>query len=182
MNRKMEEPIVNRVANSPLITFDLEEYYHPGERILFDIKDFLFQEMILKEKEFREKVKEFDWTQFQDKNIALTCSVDAIIPTWAYMLITARLSPYAHMVIFGDLAGLERALFREVLGSLDPEKYKGKKVVVKGCGKYPIPESAYVEITRLLTPVVSSIMYGEACSTVPLYKSSGSYPGIRNKK
>jgi hypothetical protein len=169
---KAEESIINRVANSPLITFDLEDYYHPGERILFDIRDFLYQEMILKEKEFREKMKELDWEQFHGKNIAITCSVDAIIPTWAYMLITTRLSPYAHMIVFGDLADLEMALFQEILGSLNLEKYRDKKVVVKGCGKYPVPESAYVEITRLLTPVVSSIMYGEPCSTVPLYKKT----------
>jgi hypothetical protein len=169
---KAEESIINRVANSPLITFDLEDYYHPGERILFDIRDFLYQEMILKEKEFREKMKELDWEQFHGKNIAITCSVDAIIPTWAYMLITTRLSPYAHMIVFGDLADLEMALFQEILGSLNLEKYRDKKVVVKGCGKYPVPESAYVEITRLLTPVVSSIMFGEPCSTVPLYKKT----------
>lgn len=169
---KAEESIINRVANSPLITFDLEDYYLPGERVLFDIRDFLYQEMILKEKEFREKMKELDWEQFQGKNIAITCSADAIIPTWAYMLITTKLSPYAHMIVFGDLADLEMALFRKTLGSLDLEQYRDKKVVVKGCGKYPVPESAYVEITRLLTPVVSSIMYGEPCSTVPLYKKT----------
>jgi hypothetical protein len=169
---KTEEPIVNRVAGSRLVTFDLEEYYHPGERILFDIRDFLYQEMILKEKEFRAEIKNFDWDQFDGKNIALTCTVDAIIPTWAYMLITTKLSPYAHMIVFGDLADLEMALFQEALGSLDLEKYRDQKVVVKGCGKYPVPESAYVEITRLLTPVVSSIMYGEPCSTVPLFKRS----------
>jgi len=170
MNMKTDESIVNRVARSPLITFDLEEYYHTGERVLFDLKDFLFQEMILKEKDFREQVKEFNWAQFQDKNVAITCSVDAIIPTWAYMLITSRLSPHAHMIFFGDLTGLEKALYQEALGSVDPEKFRDKKVVIKGCGKHPVPESAYVEITRLLTPVVSSIMYGEPCSTVPLYK------------
>ena len=170
MNKKAEEPILNRVASSPLITFDLEEYYHSGERVLFDIRDFLFQEMILKEKEFRDQVKAFDWAQFHGKNVAITCTVDAIIPTWAYMLITTRLSPYAHMIVFGNHSDLERALFQEALGSLDIEEFRDKKVVIKGCGKYPVPESAYVEITRLLTPVVSSIMYGEPCSTVPLYK------------
>jgi hypothetical protein len=172
MNKKTEFPIINRVANSPLITFDLEEYYHKGERVLFDIKDFLFEGMILKEKEFRAKVKEFDWSQFDGKNVAITCSEDAIIPTWAYMLIATRLSPFAHMIVFGNLEDLDSALYKQALADLDIEKYRDKKVVVKGCGKYPVPESAYVEITRLLTPVVSSIMYGEPCSTVPLYKKS----------
>lgn len=169
---KADEPIVNRVANSSLITFDLEKYYHTGERILLDLKDFLYQEMILKEKDFRSQVNEIDWAQYQGKNVAITCTVDAIIPTWAYMLITTRLSPYAHMIVFGDLSALEGALSQEVLGALDLEEFRDKKVVIKGCGKYPVPESAYVEITRLLTPVVSSIMYGEPCSTVPLYKKS----------
>jgi hypothetical protein len=172
MNQKTESPIVNRVANSPLVTFDLENYFHPGDRILFDIKNFLYEEMILKEKEFRQKVKEFDWSQFEGKNVAITCTVEAIIPTWAYMLITTRLSAVAHMVVFGDLEDLELVLFHQALGEVKIEDYRDKKVVVKGCGNYPVPESAYVEITRLLTPVVSSIMYGEPCSTVPLYKKA----------
>jgi hypothetical protein len=167
---KEDMPIVNRVAGSPLITFDLEDYYHHGERVMFDIKEFLFEEMILREKDFRAKIKDFDWTQFEGKNIAITCSVDAIIPYWAYMLIMTKLSPFAHFVVQGDLHALELALIRKALASLDLEKYRDKKVVVKGCGKYPVPVSAYVEITRLLTPVVSSLMYGEPCSTVPLYK------------
>ena len=168
MNEKDE--IVNRVAKSPLITFDLEELYHPGERVLIDIKDLLFQGLILKEKDFREHVKNVDWSKYTDKNVAIWCSEDAIIPTWAYMLLATRLGPYAHMVVFGTLEDLEKTLYQKALSSVDPDKYADKKVVVKGCGKYNVPESAYVELTRLLTPVVSSIMYGEACSTVPLYK------------
>jgi len=172
MNKNTETAIINRVANSPLITFDLEEYYHQGDRILFDIKGFLYEEMILKEKEFRVKVKDFDWSRFEGKNVAITCSVDAIIPTWAYMLLTTRISPHANMVVFGDPTDLEAALFQQALSKIEIESFRDKKVVIKGCGNYPVPEFAYVEITRLLMPVVSSIMYGEPCSTVPLYKKS----------
>jgi hypothetical protein len=165
-----KDVIVNRVASSPLVTFDLEEYYHPGERVLVDIKDLLFQGLILKEKDFREHIKNFDWAQYQGQNVAIWCSVDAIIPTWAYMLLATRITPYANLVVFGNLEDLEKALYQKALFEVDVGKYINKKVVVKGCGKYNVPGSAYVEITRLLTPVVSSIMYGEACSTVPLYK------------
>ncbi len=162
--------IINRVANSPLITFNLEDYFHKGERIVFDIKDFLYEGMILKEKDFRSFVKDHDWSKYHDKNVALICTTDAIIPTWAYMLITTRLSSHAHMVVLGDLDDLEKSLYREALSGIDTEEFRGKKVVIKGCGNLPVPESAYVEVTRLLTPVVSSIMYGEPCSTVPLFK------------
>lgn len=162
--------IINRVAQSTLITFDLEEYYHKGERTAFDIKDWLFNEMVLKEKDFRSYVKEHDWSQYNNKNVALHCSVDAIVPTWAYMLIVTKISPFANAVVYGDLSTLEFSLFKEALDKVDLKKYGDAKVVIKGCGNLPVPPSAYVEITRLLTPVASSIMYGEPCSTVPLYK------------
>ncbi|MEM9671454.1 MAG: DUF2480 family protein [Bacteroidota bacterium] len=162
--------IVNRVANSPLITFDLEDYYPQGERVVYDIKDNLFQEMILREKDFRAFVKEHDWSQYQDQYVALTCSVDAIVPTWAYMLLATKLEPYAKRVVFGTLETLEAVLFRDVLSSINPADFQDAKVVVKGCGNYPVPDFAYVEITRMLRPYATSIMYGEPCSTVPLYK------------
>ena len=165
-----KDVIINRVANSPLLTFDLEELYHPGERILLDIANQLYEGMILREKDFRAWVKETDWSVYKGKNVAVWCSVDAIIPTWAYMLLTTRISPFAHAVVFGTLEDLEKAIYQDALNSVDIEKFMDKKVVIKGCGKYQVPKSAYVEITRLLTPVASSIMYGEACSTVPLYK------------
>jgi len=164
------ETIVNRVSQSSLITFDLEEYYHPGERILFDLKNYLYQGLILKEKDFRDNIATVNWEHYHGKNVAITCSVDAIIPRWAYMLIASKLSPFAHMYIFGELPMLDDALFINALKKVDPEMFREKKVIIKGCGKFPVPESAYVEITRLLAPVVSSLMYGEACSTVPVFK------------
>lgn len=167
-------PIINKVANSKLITFDLEEYYTPGDRILYDIKDNLFQGLILREKDFREFLMTFDWSAaYKDKFVAIHCSVEAIVPTWAYMLLSAKITPFAKKVIFGTLSDLEDLLFREQLSKLDPNDYKDTKVVIKGCSKVAVPESAYVEITRLLQPVVSSIMYGEPCSTVPIFKRSG---------
>ena len=162
--------IINRVANSPLITFDLEDYYPEGDRVVYDIKDNLFQEMILREKDFRTFVKEHDWSQYQDQYVALTCSVDAIVPTWAYMLLATKLEPYARRVVFGSLETLEAVLFQEVLSKINPADFQDAKVVVKGCGNKPVPPFAYVEITRLLRPYATSIMYGEPCSTVPLYK------------
>lgn len=166
--------MINKVAQSGLISFDLSEYYHSGERVLYDIKDNLFMGLILKEKDFREFIKEHDFSQYQDKNVAITCTADAIVPTWAYMLLATRIEPYANLLIFGDLNDLEDALFRDALSKIDLSKYQDERVVIKGCGDIPVPVSAYVEITRKLRPVVKSIMYGEPCSTVPLYKKKGS--------
>ncbi len=166
----MAEEIVNRVAKSPLVQIDLETWYHQGERVVYDLKDNLFQGMILREKDFREFVKTHDWQQYQNKNVVVTCSADAIVPTWAYMLLTSKLQPFAHMVAFGDEQALEQALFFKALNQLDVEQYRDKIVVVKGCGKFSVTTAAYVEITRRLQPVVKSIMYGEPCSTVPVYK------------
>jgi len=167
-----EGEIINRVANSPLVTFNLEDYYPRGERVLYDIKDNLFQEMILREKDFRAFVKEHDWSQYADKYVALTCSVDAIVPTWAYMLLVTKLEPHAKMVVFGGLDTLETVLFKEALGQVDFTEFEDTKVVVKGCGDLPVPEFAYTEVTRLLRPYAATIMYGEPCSTVPLYKKT----------
>ena len=164
--------IINKVAQSGLISFDLAEYYHKGERVVYDIKDNLFMGLILKEKEFREFVKQNDWSQYEGKNVAITCTADAIVPTWAYMLLATRIEPHANMLVFGDLNDLEDALFKDALQHIDLEKYKDERIVIKGCGDIPVPVSAYVEITRKLRPVAQSIMYGEPCSTVPLYKKS----------
>ena len=162
--------ITNKVAQSGLITIDFEDFYSKGERVLFDIKDLLFQGLILREKDLREFVAKEDWSKYQDKFVALTCSADAVVPTWAYMLLTIHLEPYAKKIVFGDLETLEINLFAETLSKLTIEDYKDARIVIKGCGKLPVPKFAYVEITRLLRPVAKSIMYGEPCSTVPLYK------------
>jgi hypothetical protein len=164
--------VVNRVTQSSLVSIDLEDYYHLGERVIYDLKDNLFQGLILREKDFREFLKQHDFSQFQGKNVALVCSADAIVPTWAYMLLAVQIEPFANMLVFGDLQALEDALFRQALSKIDVSAFEGAKIVVKGCSKYPVPMSAYVEITRLLRPKVQSLMFGEPCSTVPLYKKS----------
>jgi hypothetical protein len=152
--------IVNKVAGSGLVSFDLADYYHSGERVLYDIKDNLFHGLMLREKDFRAFLKEHDWEQYKDKNVAVYCSADAIVPTWAYMLLAIKIEPYAHLVVFGDMNALEDALFREAIAKIDLEKYKDQRIVVKGCGDIPVPVSAYVEITRKLRPIVKSLMYG----------------------
>ncbi|MHA4737248.1 DUF2480 family protein [Dyadobacter sp. MSC1_007] len=164
------EEIVNRVATSGIVSLDLEELYHPGERVLYDIKDNLWQGMILREKDFREFLKAHDWSQYNGKNVAITCSEDAIVPTWAYMLLAVQLEPFANAIVFGNLDMLEDKLFADAISRLTIEEFAGKRVVVKGCSKVAVPVSAYVEISRLLKPVVQSLMFGEPCSTVPLYK------------
>jgi hypothetical protein len=166
----MEDIIVNRVAKSGLLSLDLEDYYHTGERVVYDLKDNLFMGLILKEKDFREFIKAHDWSQYSDKNVAITCSEDAIVPTWAFMLLAIQLEPYAHMVVFGSLADLETKLYEEALSKINFQEYEGARVVVKGCSKVSVPTSAYVEVTRRLRPYAQSIMFGEPCSTVPLYK------------
>ncbi len=166
----MEDSIINKVANSGLITFDLEDLYDKNERVIYDLKDNLFMGMILREKDFREFLKTHDWSYYTDKNVAIICSEDAIIPTWAYMLLALKLEPVANTVVFGDLAALEDKLFYDAIAKVNPEDYRNARVVVKGCSKVPVPTAAYVEITRKLQPVAQSLMFGEPCSTVPLYK------------
>lgn len=164
------EDVINRVSSSQLVTFDLEELYTSGDRVQFDVKDQLFQELVLREKDFRDFVKNHDWSQYQDKFVAITCSVDAIIPTWAFMLLSSALQPFAKQVIFGSLRDLEIVLFKQVLDRVDWKKYDNAKVVIKGCSKVEVPVSAYVEVTNKLRPIASSIMFGEPCSTVPIFK------------
>ena len=169
----MEGEIINRVKNSSLVTLDLEELYIPGERVFFDIKPLLFQELILKEKDFRASLKSTNWSAYQEKHVAIGCSADAIIPTWAYMLISISLKPYAKTVFFGSLPDMEKQLFRTSLSKIDWSQFAQTKVVVKGCSKVEVPTEIYVEVATQLKDVASSIMYGEACSTVPLFKSAG---------
>lgn len=165
------EEIINKVAGSGIVSIDLEEFYLEGERVIFDIKPHLFMEQILKEKEFRGFIKTNDWSSFKDKIVGIVCSVDAVVPTWAYMLITLALEPFSKRVFFGNLNEVENFLFAEKLANLNPEQYKNARVVIKGCGEKLIPTNAYVQLTTLLKPFAKSIMYGEPCSTVPLYKN-----------
>jgi hypothetical protein len=165
------DDIINKVANSGVVSLDLEEFYEPAERVLFDIKPLLYKELVLKEKDFREFIKTNDWTIYKNKIIGLVCTTDAIVPTWAYMLLTLALVPHAKKVFFGDLNDIEKLLFAEKLAQLDLELYKGARVVIKGCGEKEIPHNAFVQITSILQPIAKSIMFGEPCSTVPLYKS-----------
>lgn len=165
-----ENEIVNRVANSGLVTFDLEAFYQPGERVLIDIRDQLYQGIILREKDFREFIKSHDWAQYKGKFVAITCSADAIIPTWAYMLLTSALQPFARQIVFGTLDDLENKIYADTLSQIDWSQFKSAKVVIKGCSKVHVPAGVYVEATRLMRPFASSIMFGEPCSTVPVYK------------
>jgi hypothetical protein len=167
---EIQENFVNKVAQSGLVTLDPASFYPEGERVVYDIKDNLFMELMLREKDFREFVKQHDWGQYQGKNVAVTCSADAIVPAWAYMLLANRLAPYAKEVVFGDLDVLETVLFVKSIAGMDAEQYRDQRLVIKGCGDVDVPVSAYVELTKKLTPVVKSLMFGEPCSTVPIYK------------
>lgn len=170
MDTTLEPPLVNRVANSGLVTIDLEELYPAGEIVSFDLKAYLFMEMILKEKDFREALKAHDWEQYRGKNIAVFCSADAIIPLWAYMLVATYAAPFASDVALTTPGQFAESAFLKKIASLDLSGYEGKRIVVKGCSDRPVPASAYLEITRRLQPVAQSIMFGEPCSTVPVYK------------
>jgi len=166
----MSEEIKNRVANSKLVTIDLEDFYPKGERILFDIKKWLFEEQILKEKDFRAFVNNHNWQIYQNKFVALTCSAEAIIPSWAYLLITIALAPFAKKLVIGNLEVLEITIFQEIINQLPIDHYLEKPIIIKGCSNKPIPQTAYTQLISKLLPIAKSIMYGEACSSVPLYK------------
>lgn len=166
------DEIVNRVAKSPLITIDLEDLYLEGIRTVFDISIWLHEGLILREKEFRSYVESHDWSQYKNHYIALSCSTDAIIPGWAYMLITTAASPFAKKIIVGDLEKLETLLYESQINSLVITKFTDKPVIIKGCSNRPVPENAYISLLQKIQPVAKSIMYGEACSSVPLYKKA----------
>jgi hypothetical protein len=168
----MNEPIVNKVAESGLISLDLETYYPKGETAVFDMKDHLFMGLILKEKEFREALKNLDWEKYRDKDVAITCTADAIIPVWAYMLVASYLQPLAKEMVMGDEKELHKTLFLKRLSQINLNEFTGQRIVIKGCGETPIDDFAYMEITKLLRPVAKSIMYGEPCSTVPVFKKN----------
>lgn len=167
------ETIVNKVAESGIITLDLASYIPADESIMaFDLKPFLYMEMILREKDYRTALQTHDWTQYQDKHVHITCSADAIIPMWAYMLAVNYLEPVAKSIHYGTAEELKKEMLIQAIGTINSEEYVDKRVVIKGCGDTPIPEAGYVGITALLRPVAKSIMYGEPCSTVPIYKKA----------
>jgi len=166
----MQDEIINRVANSKLVTINLEDYYPQGKRILFDIKDWLFEGFVLREKDFRDQVKQFNWSQFKDNYVALTCSSDAIIPAWAFILLSIHLEPFSKKTVIGNLELLETSIYQDVLNTLDISGFSNKPIIIKGCAKKPVPQNAYIMLANKLKPIAHSIMYGEACSSVPLYK------------
>jgi hypothetical protein len=172
----MDEEIINKVSQSTLNTLDLEQFF-PTENIrIFDLKPFLFMELILKEKDFRASLLTIDWSVYKDDLVGIFCSADAVIPVWAYMLVTSYLQPYAKEVIMGNEAEVLRQVITNRIQAINPEEYKDKRVVVKGCGDRPVGDFAFLEITKLLRPVVKSIMYGEPCSTVPVFKAQSLRP------
>jgi len=166
----MSDEIINRVAQSKLVTFDLEDYYPEGKRIVLDIKDWLYEGFILREKEFRNHVSEHNWEQYKGSFVALGCSTDAIIPGWANMLLASKLQPYAKKVVVGDLEQLETALYQDTIEGIDISPFQDKPVIIKGCTNKPVPPNAYLWIISKIQTVAKSVMYGEACSSVPLYK------------
>jgi hypothetical protein len=166
----MENTIENKVAQSGLIQLDLETIRIPGERIFFDIKPLLFMDLVLKEKDFRAFLGDHAWNQYQGKHVAISCSSDAIIPIWAFMLVSTQMSPFAATIVYGNLADLEKELFTKSLLVLNLDTYRDGRVVVKGCSKEAVPTDAYVRLTTLLQPIVKSLFFGEPCSTVPIYK------------
>jgi hypothetical protein len=166
----MSEEIINRVAQSGLFTLDLEDYYPREEVVVFDLKPLLFREMILKEKEFRAGLQQIDWSGYTGKILAVTCTADAIIPAWAYMLVAAAARPFARHIVLGDPQTALQQTFLANLQAIDADSFADKRVIIKGCGDLAIGPFAYLEMTRLLQPVVKSILYGEACSNVPVFK------------
>ncbi|MEO1030762.1 MAG: DUF2480 family protein [Bacteroidota bacterium] len=166
----MAEEIINRVANSKLKVIDLEDFYPEGKRALFDIKDWLFEGLVLREKEFRASVSAHDWSQYKDAYISLYCSTDAIVPDWAYMLITMQLEGVSKLTVIGSLEHLESILYASIISDLDLSIYQDMPVIIKGCSHKPVPANALVLLSQKLKPIAKSIMFGEACSSVPLYK------------
>lgn len=166
----MADEIINRVAQSKLVTIDLEDHFPKGKRVLLDIKDWLYEGLIVREKEFRHHLQEHPWEQYQDAYVALTCSTDAIVPGWVYMLLATHLQPFAKKVVQGTLEDLETSLYQDIIRDLDVQVYADRPVIIKGCSHKPVPPNAYLWLAQKVQPVAKSVMYGEACSSVPLYK------------
>ena len=166
----MADEIINRVAQSKLEVIDLEEFYPNGKRVLLDIKDWLYEGLILREKEFRDFVSQHHWEQYQDAYVAVTCSTDAIVPGWAYMLVASHLNPFAKRVVKGNLEVLETSIYQAIIDQLDVTDFTDKPVIIKGCSNKPVPENAYLMAVAKIQTVAKGVMYGEACSSVPIYK------------
>ena len=166
----IDKPLVNRVAESGLITLNLEDFFPKEGIAVFDIKDYLFMGLILKEKDFREACKNHDWAQYEDKHLVIDCTADAIIPVWAYMLVAAQAAPFAKEIFQGDVDNFYKTYYAQKLADFDAAQYKDKRIVIKGCSDKPVPPAAYVNLTHKLQPFAQSIMYGEPCSTVPIFK------------
>ena len=164
------DEIVNRVENSNLIQVSLDDYYPEGDRVVYDMKDNLHEELVLVEKDFRAFVQQHDWSKYQDKYVGIICSTDAIVPLWAFMLLASKIEPFAKKVVMGDKIQLEKEIFNSIISTLDFTKFQDKSVIVKGCGKYPIPEAAFIDFTVKLQGFAKNILFGEACSSVPLFK------------
>ncbi|MGB0788996.1 MAG: DUF2480 family protein [Marinirhabdus sp.] len=169
----MKNEIINRVAASKLVTLDLGDLYPAGQRVAFDISQWLAHGTVLIEKDFRKHISQHDWPQYKGNYVALHCSTGAIVPGWAFMLVGLALTPFAKKTVVGTLPDLENLLFSETIAGLDVSAHKGKPVIIKGCATKPIPQNAYVLLAQKLRPVAKSIMYGEACSSVPLFKNKG---------
>ncbi|MCO6564654.1 MAG: DUF2480 family protein [Apibacter sp.] len=164
------DEIINKIEKSVLITLDLEDVYPKEKRVLFDLKDYLYEGLILREKEFRENLSKLDWKIYENTYVAVTCTTDAIVPSWSYLLIATYLTGVAKLVSFGSLEDLERDIYTEIIKKMDLEIYQDKKIIIKGCSRKPVPQNAYLQLIQKLKPVASSLMFGEACSTVPIYK------------
>jgi hypothetical protein len=166
----MADEIINRVANSKLQVIDLEDFYPEGKRVLFDIKDWLLEGLVLREKDFRASVSNHDWSQYKDNYVALYCSTDAIVPDWAYMLIAVQLQDIAKLSVIGNLEHLESIVYSQIISDLDISTYKDLPVIIKGCSNKPVPSNALILLIQRLKPIAKSLMFGEACSSVPLYR------------
>ncbi|MXO34418.1 DUF2480 family protein [Apibacter sp. B3889] len=166
----MMDEIINKVEKSGLITLDLEDFYPKEPRMLFDLKDYLYEGLVLREKEFRENLSQLDWKMYENAYLAVTCTSDAIVPSWSYLLIANYLTGVAKLISFGTLEDLERDIFTEIIDKMDVDSYKDKKIIIKGCSRKPVPQNAYLQLIQKLKPIASSLMFGEACSTVPIFK------------
>lgn len=164
------DEIINKVEKSGLITLDLEDFYPKEPRILFDLKDYLYEGLVLREKEFRENLSKLDWKMYENTYVSVTCTSDAIVPSWSYLLIANYLTGVAKLISFGTLEDLERDIFTEIIDKMEVDSYKDKKIIIKGCSRKPVPQNAYLQLIQKLKPIASSLMFGEACSTVPIFK------------